>query len=145
MLELPLTTCCWPVRQLSIYRLHAFHAVILYLASYQVFIHGSNIIYWYQVPGSTYLRGEVDVTGRVDEVDEERRLVDLHVVGLHGTVLGLGGGSGGVGGYLGLLRRLAGALGGLRLQLSAGHLYTCDTNETERRERNSTASEKLLY
>ena len=78
----------------------------------------------------THLGGEVDVTGRVDEVDKEGRLVDLHVVGLHHTLLGLSGGSGGVSGHLGLLSRLAGALGGLRLQLSAGHLY--DTNSTER-------------
>ena len=62
------------------------------------------------------------MTGRVDEVDEEGRLVDLHVVGPHDTFLALGGGCGGVGGDLGLLRRLAGALRGLRLQLSARHL-----------------------
>lgn len=73
------------------------------------------------------------MTGRVDEVDKERGLVDLHVVELHGTLLGLGGGSGGVGGHLGLLHRLPGALGGLRLQLSAGHLYIIPTipNDTK--------------
>lgn len=71
----------------------------------------------------THLGREVDVTGRVDQVDEERGLVDLDVVGLGYALDGLGGVGGGVRGDLGVLRGLAGALGGLGLELLASDLF----------------------
>ena len=71
------------------------------------------------------------MTGRVDEVDEERRLIDLDVVGLDDAIGGLGGVGGSVGGDLGVLGGLAGALGGLGLELLASDLFQhkgCDTS-----------------
>lgn len=68
------------------------------------------------------------MTRRVDKVDEERRLVDLHVVGLGDTIGGLGGVGGSFSGDLGVLGGLAGALGGLGLELLASDLITASKN-----------------
>lgn len=64
------------------------------------------------------------MTRRVDEVDEERGLIDLHVVLLDDTLGGLGGFGGGVSGGLGVFSGLAGALGSLGLELLASDLVT---------------------
>lgn len=85
--------------------------------------------YFHITPQScSHLGREVDVTRRVDKVDEERRLVDLHVVGLGDTIGGLGGVGGSFSGDLGVLGGLAGALGGLGLELLASDLITASKN-----------------
>lgn len=78
---------------------------------------------------SLHLGRKVDVTGGVDEVDEEGAFVDLHVVSL--GALGLRGRGRSVCRHLRLFCGLASRLRGLGLQLGPGYLFMVHQSITE--------------